>query len=115
MADSQKYPVRDPNTDLTAGNGADGVFICSNTHPFDYTTLTGEHKGKMGYAYVLRTKTGNNGVITSITVNGVVGDVASLSDATGWPSGTGDALEIEAMTVAAGTYAFIYLKQTPEK
>ena len=114
MADYQKHPIFDPNTDMTANNGAMGQFICSSTNPFDYTTLTGSNKGKMGNAFVLWTKDGTNPVITSIVTNGVLGDTASLSDSNGWPSGFGQSMEIESMTVAAGTYAFIYLKEIKE-
>jgi len=114
MADYQKHPITDPNTDLISGNGSNGMFICSSTTPFDSSTLTGQNANKVAYSFVLWTQTGSNAVITSIDTNGVIGDTSALVSATGWPSGFGQAMEFEAMTVAAGTYAFIYLKQINE-
>lgn len=115
MSEKQAYPINDPHTDIVAGTGSFGVFVCTSTTPFDYTTLTGQNTGKMGFAVKLVTRDGSNGVITSLTSNGVIGDLAAMIDGSGWLSGEGFAMEVEAMEVAAGTIAFIYLKETPKK
>ena len=113
MADKQRFPVIDLATDLQSGNGSNGVFICSSTSAFDYSALTGVNINKIGYAFVLYTQDGTNAVISTLTTNGAIGDTTSLVSATGWPSGFGQGIEVEKMTVASGTYGFIYLKDIP--
>lgn len=115
MSEKQQYPISDPQSSLMAGSGSQGLFICTSTTPFDYSTLTGQNKGKMGFAFKLATRDGANGVITLIENNGVIGDATAMTDGAGWLSGEGFAMEVTKLEVAAGTIAFIYLKETPEK
>lgn len=111
----QKYPISDPHTNIRSGSASSGLFICTSTTPFDYSTLTGDNVGRMGYAVKLVTRDGSNGVMSLIETNGVIGDVPALTSGIGWLSGEGFGMEITKLEVAAGTIAFIYLKETPEK
>lgn len=112
--DKQKYPLTAVHSDILAGSGSLGQFICSPTTPFVASALTGNNKGKLGYAVKLTSKDGSNAIIGSITVNGVLGDVDALDDATGWLTGEGFVMEVEALTMTAG-YAIIILKDSPNK
>lgn len=111
----QKHPLGALQADILAGSGSDGIFICDSSTPFDYSTLTGPNKGKMGYAVKLTSKDGvTSPIVASITVNGVLGNTALLDDATGWMIGEGFVMEIEAMTMTQGV-AIILLKKTEEQ
>ena len=113
MSEFQEYPIIDMHTALIAGAGSFGTFICSEANPFDASLLTDQNKGKVGYAVQLVSKAGTPVTVASITTNGVIGDVAALAGA--WPAGQGFAIEITAMTMAAGdNYAVILLKKASD-
>ena len=110
----QKYPILDPATSIATGSGSQGTFICDQNNPFDWTTLTGEDKGKMGHAIQFFSEDGAPVTVGVAVVNGLAGNTTFL-DGKSWPAGQGFAFEVESMTITGAGYCQILLKETEVK
>lgn len=88
--------------------GSFGVFVCSPSVPFDASLLTGDDEGKLGVAVQFYDSAGSNITVLSIETDGVIGDVAALTQA--YAPGSGLGITIKSLTILNGL-AYIYLKK----
>lgn len=108
MSDYQKYPITNSSDSNQINSGSAGVFICDSSNPFDFSTLIGKNRGKIGFAIQLISRDGSDVEISEMTVNGVLGGAGSLLGS--WQSGQGFGMEVESLSISGSGYAIIYLK-----